>query len=167
MVARARGQDGGVVSMDRFFSTFTHRLDSKGRVSIPAPFRAALARDGGDTLHALPCLDAQALDCGGNALLREIDGLVASFPPYSPERDALSTALLGTSEVLKMDSEGRVVLTESLKTWAGIALEATFVGQGHKFQIWEPERFRARLEEARLRARDLRSGVGRLAETGP
>ena len=34
--------------MDRFVSNFILRLDSKGRVSIPAPFRAVLARDGFD-----------------------------------------------------------------------------------------------------------------------
>ena len=32
--------------MDRFVSSFTNRLDAKGRVSIPAPFRQALAKDG-------------------------------------------------------------------------------------------------------------------------
>ena len=67
-----------------------------------------------------------------------------------------STALLGTSEVLKVDTEGRVILTESLRTYAGISAEVTFVGQGHKFQIWEPGRFRAHLEEARNRVRDMR-----------
>ncbi len=148
-----------MVFVDLFVSHFTHRLDSKGRVSIPAAFRAALARDGFDGLYALPSLDCPALDCGGNALLREIDGLMARLPPCSAERDAIATALLGTSEVLKVDTEGRVVLTEGLKAWTGIAVDATFVGHGHKFQIWEPERFRARLDEARNRARALREAM--------
>ena len=67
-----------------------------------------------------------------------------------------STALLGTSEVLKVDPEGRVILTESLRAYAGITAEVTFVGQGQKFQIWEPGKFRVHLEEARNRVRDLR-----------
>ncbi len=67
-----------------------------------------------------------------------------------------STALLGTSEILKVDSEGRVILTDSVKVYAGITTEVTFVGQGHKFQIWEPARFRTHLIEARDRVRDLR-----------
>ena len=61
-----------------------------------------------------------------------------------------------TGEILKVDTEGRVVLTESVKAYAGIKAEVTFVGQGHKFQIWEPGRFRAHLDEARSRVRDLR-----------
>ena len=142
--------------MERFVSHFTNRFDAKGRVSIPAPFRTVLARDGFEGLYVHPSLDAQALDCGGNALLQEIDGLLGTLSPYSEDRDMLSTALLGTSEVLKVDPEGRVILTENLKTYAGLSNEVTFVGQGQKFQIWEPGKFRAHLEEARNRVRTLR-----------
>jgi MraZ protein len=152
--------------MDRFVSNFTNRLDAKGRVSIPASFRAVLAQDGYEGLCVLPALDQPALDAGGNALLGEIDLLLQSFAPYSQERDQLSTALLGTSETLKVDAEGRVILSESLKSFANIGDAVTFVGHGHKFQIWEPETFRAHLEEARAAARDLRhraAGAGKVA----
>lgn len=142
--------------MDRFVSHFTNRLDAKGRVSIPASFRAVLARDGFEGLYVHPSIDAEAVDCGGNALLREIDELLGRLSPYSEERDMFSTALLGTSEILKVDSEGRVVLTEAVKAYAGITSEVTFVGQGYKFQIWEPGRFQAHLEEAKNRVRELR-----------
>jgi len=142
--------------VDGFRSNCTNRLDAKGRVSIPAPFRAVLTRDGFEGLYAYPSIEAEALDCGGNALVREIDELLAGFSPYSEERTMFSTALVGTSETLKIDSEGRVILTEALKDFAGIVSEVTFVGQGSKFQIWEPGRFRAHLEEARIRVRDLR-----------
>ena len=146
--------------MDRFVSNFTNRLDAKGRVSIPASFRAVLARDGYEGLCVTPSLDTKALDAGGNALLAEIDRLLEGFAPYSEERDAISTALLGTSETLKMDGEGRIFLTESLKGYAGISDQVTFVGHGHKFQIWEPETFRAHLDDARAKARDLRRRIG-------
>lgn len=153
--------------MDRFVSNFTNRLDAKGRVSIPASFRGVLARDGFEGLYVHPALDSPALDAGGNALLAEIDTLLATLSPYSEERDHLSTALLGTSEILKIDPEGRVVLTESLKTHAGIADTVTFVGHGHKFQVWEPERFRAHLEEARSRVRDLKKTLGARQRPAP
>ena len=70
------------------------------------------------------------------------------------------TALFGTSEILKVDPEGRVILTESVKVHAGITDTVVFVGLGHKFQIWEPERFRAHLEEARAKVRDLKKVLG-------
>lgn len=146
--------------MDRFVSNFTNRLDAKGRVSIPASFRAVLARDGFEGLYVYPSLYADALDCGGNGLLKEIDALLAPLSPYSEERDAYAATLYGESEVLKIDGEGRVILTDTMKQRVSITNEVTFVGQGHKFQIWEPGRFRAHLAEARNRVRDLRRQLG-------
>src|SRR5437667_3181386 len=107
-------------AMDRFVSHYTLRLDAKGRVSIPAPFRAVLARDGFDGLYCYPALDRPALDAGGNALLAEIESLIARFAPYSEEREQFSAALYSPSEILKVDGEGRVILSEPLKSHAGI-----------------------------------------------
>src|ERR687887_661096 len=155
-------------AMDRFVSNYTMPLDAKGRVSIPAPFRAVLARDGFEGLYCYPTLDRPALDAGGNALLNEIETLIARFPPYSEEREQLSGALYGTSEVLKIDGEGRVTLTEALKTHAGIKDEVACAGLGHKFQIWEPGRFRAELAEATEKVRALKRQLGsRVAADGP
>ena len=52
------------------------------------------------------------------------------------------------------------MLSERLRASIGLADEAVFVGQGHKFQIWEPNRFAAHLEEAKARARRLRAEIG-------
>jgi MraZ protein len=154
--------------MDRFVSHYTLRLDAKGRVSIPAPFRAVLARDGFEGLYCYPTLDRPALDAGGNALMGEIESLIGRFSPYSEEREQFSAALYGTSEVLKIDGEGRVVLSEPLKVHAGISDTVTFAGFGHKFQIWEPARFRAELAEATEKVRALKKRLGsRVEAEGP
>lgn len=142
--------------MNRFVSNATLRLDSKGRVSIPAAFRAVLARDGFEGLYCYPTLDQTAVDAGGNALLAEIERLIDQFPPYTPEREQFSVALYGTSETLRIDGEGRVVLSEELKSHAGITDAVTFVGLGHKFQIWEPQRFRMHLATATATVRAAR-----------
>src|SRR5437762_12709580 len=121
------------VRMDRFVSNVTLRLDSKGRVSIPAAFRAVLTRDGFEGLYCYTTLDQTAIDAGGNALLAEIERLIEHYPPYTQEREQFSVALYGTSETLKVDGEGRVVLSDELKRHAGISDAVTFVGLGHKF----------------------------------
>jgi transcriptional regulator MraZ len=154
--------------MDRFVSHYTLRLDAKGRVSIPAPFRAVLARDGFEGLYCYPALDRPALDAGGHALLAEIEALIGRYAPFSEEREQFAAALYGTSEVLKVDGEGRVTLTEPLKSHAGIADAVAFAGLGHKFQIWEPGRFRAELAEATEKVRALRRQLGsRVTAEGP
>ncbi len=146
--------------MDRFVSHYLLRLDAKGRISVPAPFRAVLAADGFDGLYCYPALDRPALDAGGNALLAEIEAVIAGFSPYSDQREQFSLALYGTSETLKIDGEGRVVLTDTLKAHAEITDAAAFVGLGHKFQIWEPSRFRAELAEATEKVRAFKQELG-------
>ena len=88
--------------MDRFVSTFTNKIDAKGRVSVPAPFRAILERDGyaGGGIYCYPSLDAPALDAGGQSLAQKIDGLLDGLPDYSDERDELSVALYGDVQIL-------------------------------------------------------------------
>ena len=141
--------------MDRFVSTFTNKIDAKGRVSIPAPFRVVLERDryGGGALpgvYCYPSLDAPALDAGGERLAQKIDGLLSGLPDYSNERDELSVALYGDVQILSLDQDGRIVLSEKLRAHAGLGAEITFVGLGEKFQMWEPTRF----DDRRLRARE-------------
>jgi MraZ protein len=113
--------------------------------------RGARARDGFEGLTAIRLSTAPALDAGGCVAQR--NGLIARFPPFSEEREQFSAALYGTSEVLKVDGEGRAILTEPLKTHAGIKDEITCAGLGHKFQIWDPGRFRAELAEATEKVR--------------
>jgi len=153
--------------MDRFVSHYMLRLDAKGRVSVPASYRAVLARDGFEGLYCYPALDRPALDAGGNALLAEIEALIAGFVPYSDQRERFSLALYGTSETLNIDREGRVVLSDELKTHAGITNAVTFVGLGHKFRIWEPGRFRAELAEATEKVRAFKQELGNRAAAKP
>jgi transcriptional regulator MraZ len=143
--------------MDRFVSNITLRLDSKGRVSIPASFRSVLVRDGFDGLYCYPALDRPAIDAGGNALMAEIEAVIARYAPFSEEREQFAVALYGTSDTLKIDGEGRVSLSKTLKRHAGITEAVAFVGLGHKFQIWEPGRFQSELAEATQKVRALKT----------
>ena len=155
--------------MDRFVSTFTNKIDAKGRVSIPAPFRAVLERDGyrgagTPGIYCYPSLDAPALDCGGERLAQKIDGLLAGLPDYSDERDQLSVALYGDVCVLSIDGDGRINLPEALRTHAGLdgpgAGNVTFVGLGDKFQMWAPDAFEQRRKLAREKVQEHRKLLG-------
>lgn len=146
--------------MDEFVSTFTNKIDAKGRVSIPAQYRAVLSVDGLDGIYCCPTLDRQAIDAGGNRFREAIRSSLANFEPFSENHELLSTTLIGESEIFKVDSEGRVVLSETIREHAGLTDRVTFVGQGYKFQLWEPERFIQYREEAKNRLRDLRQALG-------
>ena len=151
--------------MNRFVSTFTNKIDAKGRVSVPASFRAVLESDRyteGSTggIYCYPSLDAPALDAGGQSLAQKIDGLLDGLPDYSDERDELSVALYGDVQILALDQDGRIVLPEGLRAHAGLSSHVTFVGLGSKFQMWEPARFEERRARAREKVQDHRRLFG-------
>ena len=79
--------------------------------------------------------------------------MLQRLDPFSPERDMLASVLIGDSAELMFDSDGRIILPEELRAHAGISDEATFVGLGEKFQIWEPKAFEAFRAEALEKAR--------------
>ena len=146
--------------MDGFVATFVNRLDQKGRVSVPAPFRMVLAREGQEGVYCYPALDQQAIDAGGARLQEAIAKRLDPFETFSEDHEILSTAFYGESRILKIDPDGRVVLPEAFRAHAGIADNAVFVGQGFKFQIWEPERFAERQNAARAHLRSVTRGLG-------
>ena len=142
--------------MNLFLSKFKNKIDVKGRVSIPASFRNILLKDISQKMFCYPSLDAQAIDAGGQSLSNEIYALMDNLDPYSDERDYLSTALFGLSEELKIDNDGRVILSDALIDHAQIKDEVTFVGLGEKFQIWEPLRFESYLQQAQKKVKEQR-----------
>lgn len=144
--------------MERFLGKHLKRIDAKGRVSIPAPFRAVLAHDGFEGLFAVRSLDLAAVDCGGYRLMAEIDALIGGYEPFSPDHQALSVALLGGGDTLTLDGEGRIVVPDWVRQAADVTDEIVFVGQGSRFQMWAPAAFEAFEAEARHRAAALLRG---------
>jgi MraZ protein len=129
-------------------------------VSVPAPFRQVLARDGEDGLYCYPALDRPAIDAGGARLKQAIAERLDIFQTFSEDHESLATAFYGESRILKIDPDGRVVLPEEFRAYAGIGETAVFVGQGFKFQIWEPARFAERQRETRAHLRSVTRGLG-------
>jgi MraZ protein len=146
--------------MDEFASRFDNKIDTKGRVSIPAPFRAVLAKEGAEEIFCYPHLDRAALEAGGSRLVEKIKGILEDFAIDSPERDEIATIYFGESERIKVDPDGRAVLPKRLRDHAGISDVAVFVGLGDKFQIWAPDAYEEFRTEARERARAHRREFG-------
>ena len=151
--------------MTQFMGTHVNKLDAKGRVSIPAPFRAGLragADDGGGLVlrpsHNQPCIEAWPI-----AAFAALATPIEQLDVFSEERDDLVAALYADAFPLEADKEGRIVLPDTLVAHAGLSDTAVFMGLGRTFQIWEPVAADRRRNEARerARARGLTIAVGR------
>lgn len=85
--------------------------------------------------------------------IRKISESIDNLDPFSQDRDALATALLGGSSQLSIDADGRVILPENLLKKAKIKNTAVFVGKGTTFEIWQPEKFEEYMIKAKKDAR--------------
>lgn len=143
--------------MTQFMGTHHNRLDAKGRVSIPAPFRLALrgaAPDG--TTASLVLRPSHKHNCIEGWPAADFHNLGASMQRldvFSEEQDDLAFALYADANELTPDKEGRIVLPDTLAHHAGVSEAVVFVGLRNHFQIWEPEAVARRRAEAHERAR--------------
>lgn len=160
--------------MTSFLSTFVNKVDRKGRISVPAPFRSALAEQSFQGIIAYPSLSDPAIEAFGRDVLEHMsrrrfdqtleDGDFERALLGAEGDDAVET-IMAMARELPFDGDGRIVLPAQLAESAGITDRAAFVGRGTRFQIWAPEAFEEHQQAAlaRLRARLRRRGDG---ETG-
>ncbi len=138
--------------MTVFLSTFVNRIDKKGRVSVPASFRAVLGPKA-PGIVVFRSLQYEALDgCATNHL--EILSKSLEKLDLAPEMyELIETTIFGGSVQILFDSEGRITLPPHLTASVGIADEVAFVGRRKTFQIWDPKKLAAHEAAARSAAR--------------
>jgi MraZ protein len=124
-------------------------LDPKGRISMPTRHR-----------------DELVASCAGRlTITRHPDGCLLVYPrpqwetkraelavlPYAAR--ALQRLLLGNAIDVELDSAGRLLVPNGLREDARLTRDATLIGMGAHFELWEPEMLREREE------RDLAGGL--------
>jgi MraZ protein len=142
-----------------FLSTYHNRIDKKGRVSIPAQFRAVLTVQESSAIVAYPSPINHCIEGCGMQRIVKFNQRVERFEPYSPERDAFSAMLFGDSVQLSMDAEGRVSLPEQLIEFANLKENVTIVGKGETFEFWAPKAFDNYIEQVRKIVREKRAAL--------
>ena len=138
-----------------FLGTFENKVDRKGRVSVPAPFRQALAGSAfqgvvlrpSDRNAGLEGCDLEFMEQLNNSSLNAND-------LYSEAHEDLALTLFADALPVPFDGEGRIILPAAMVAHASIDGRASFVGVGSRFQIWEPDALERHKAEARIRARE-------------
>jgi MraZ protein len=150
--------------MRRFRGESVHKVDQKGRVSVPAPFRRVLEEGDPDwteglnpnlvLIYGMPsgnCLEGYTIE--GAARL---DEKVSRLPTFSKQRRALERLLNTQSVYAQVDENGRIVLPQRLREMFGLETEALFAGMGERFQVWSPDAYRQDMAAID----DWRAGLG-------
>ncbi len=153
--------------MALFLSTYVNKVDKKGRVSVPARYRAVLAKHNSSDpdfngVVVYMSLSHPAIEACGMDFMEGLSRGLDDFNPFSDDHDDFADALMPAASELAFDREGRVMLPADLMAQAGIIDTVAFVGRGERFQLWEPEAFRRRQAEALSRARAKRGDLKRV-----
>lgn len=136
----------------RFRGSDTFKVDAKGRVSIPAPFRRVIEASDPDwnpgqrpNIVIVYGDERQDwLEVYTMRAIEEIDEQIEEMQRGSPERLWLEELMHGQSTETQIDDDGRLVLPQRLREKIGLTGEAFFISAGDYFKIWKPETYAAK-----------------------
>ena len=137
-----------------FMDTVTNKVDAKGRVSLPADYRA-LVKEANSEIVCYRSISSPCIEGCLEDLLEKLAADIENATDFFSEtQDNLTNLIFGDARRYTFDSTGRIMLSEKLLAHAQITDSAVFVGKGRKFQIWNPENYAK--EEVRIRAAALK-----------
>jgi len=144
-----------------------NKIDKKGRVSVPKPFREAFLAKGFMGVFVYPYFKYPAIEGTDEAFMQRVtDSLEENLELFSEDQDDLASITLEYTFKLAFDPEGRVSLPRELCEHAGLEGEALFIGRGSRFQIWSPELYREHrggaFERAKAKGATLSLSPGRV-----
>lgn len=137
-----------------FLSKYMNNVDKKFRTSVPAGYRHSLNSKNSGGVVVYPSIKNQCIEACSLTRLEKISESIQSLDPYSEERDAFETIMLGGATQLNIDSEGRIVLPKPLVDYAGIDDRVIIIGKGVVFEMWNPDKFEEHLAKAKLIAQN-------------
>ena len=135
---------------EAFNSEYYPRVDSKARVSVPAPFRRILESgdpqpNGRNRLYMIyGGTNRRYVECYSMEGARDLTRRIMSLPRSSQSRAVASRTFLTQSVTVEIDDDGRIVLPQPVRDKMEITpedltggLEAAFAGDGQSFQLWK------------------------------
>ncbi len=131
-----------------FYGEYEHTIDPKGRVIIPSKFREVLKEHYGEKYYATRGLD-RCLFLFPEEEWRSQEQKFRALPfTKSDSRKFNRLYFAGAAEVT-CDKQGRILLPQYLKEFAGIKRDVMIVGVSNRIEIWSKEQWRQYYSEAR------------------
>ena len=119
-----------------FVGKHVNRIDRKGRVSVPARFRAVFGPECTTICLMESFRRLEALDVYLPGMIERLAGLT---DPFADDDKGSPESSFGAGDYVSFDAEGRIVLPDNLRAYARITDRVCFLGRGSFFQMWEPE----------------------------
>ncbi|MBC7877217.1 MAG: division/cell wall cluster transcriptional repressor MraZ [Anaerolineales bacterium] len=116
-----------------FLGHFQHNLDDKGRLMIPAPFRALLKGGAFITQGFDKCLMVLT-----ETYFTQVYERIEAMNLADPTARLLRRLILSNAYPVEVDKVGRILVPQNLRAFLQIEGEAIVAGQGEYFEVWKP-----------------------------
>lgn len=127
--------------MGLFLSSYENRLDTKGRISVPAAFRSALNSENFAGVVLYRSFTHNCIEGVSMSRMEKIANATDDMNMFDSELDDISALVFADARPLLFDVTGRIIIPNDLLKHANISDSALFVGRGNSFQIWNPSDF--------------------------
>jgi len=143
--------------------SFSHSVDGKGRMFIPAKWREDLGGTiivtrgilRGNTAHCLFGMSVEAW--------REFAARFSSLPETDVMGQAFRRMMFSNAADCEMDKQGRILIPNNLREYADLTREVTLVGVDNRIEIWNAQ---ALQEHDRSMEAEYNAALDRLAGLG-
>lgn len=120
----------------------TRSLDTKGRLMLPPEFREILLARSEAGIFTLTTYD-ECIVGFTQPDWEEFEQSMSEIHNAVGKVRNFKRLVLGGQEQMTFDAQGRIRIPKSQLAYAGISSEAVVMGQGTRFEIWQPERLNA------------------------
>ncbi len=125
-------------------------VDTKGRMAVPAKHREQLLDEcGGCLVATIDVSDSvnRCLTIYPEPKWEEVERKFMQLPSLNDAVKRMQRLLLGYATDCQIDGQGRILLSQSLRDYAGINKKVVVVGQGYKLEVWNEETWRLQSEQ--------------------
>ena len=126
------------LNKDTFTGEYQYSIDSKGRINIPAKFRQSLSKKNQNTFVATrgqdPCVWIYPL-----TEWKKIEDELRNLSSASGIHRTFIRQIARSATPSTCDKQGRITISPSLLSYAGLNKESLILGMINKIEIWDPE----------------------------
>jgi MraZ protein len=126
--------------------TYRHKVDPKGRLPVPAPFRRQLSAQGAGGV-VVTLLD-ECLAVYPPAEWTRLEVQLGALPAFSRPVKALTRLLTSRAADCELDGQGRILLPPTLRLATGLLREVVVVGVLNRFEVWRPDAWASFLKDS-------------------
>ncbi len=136
-----------------FRGRFVHTIDSKNRMSLPVGFRTELQRRSDQPpilTNAHQCLELHPYEDW-----QRFEERIVGIATIDPRAQALARMMVSGAVECPIDRQGRILVPQHLREYAGLEREVTVAGVGPKIELWNSARFEANLIQTQARYEEI------------